>query len=100
MRYLRADRTESIGWAALHLRALNDEPLRLTGVVVLHDPAAPTGKALTSYCTLFGRLRSDKGRRRGSVAPPLSFDQDDIAEGRQLIYFGSMPDLRATCIHF
>ena len=45
MRYLRADRTESIGWAALHLRALNDEPLRLTGVVVLHDPAAHTGKA-------------------------------------------------------
>lgn len=44
-------------------------------------PAKGNEKALASYCTLFGRLRSDKGRRRGSVAPPLSFDQDDISEG-------------------
>lgn len=38
-------------------------------------------KALASYCTLSGRLRSDKGRQRGSVATTLSFDQDDVPEG-------------------
>jgi transposase len=52
------------------------------GTVILPArPRKPQDKVLASYCTLFGRLRSDKGWRRGSVATTLSFDQDDIPEG-------------------
>src|SRR6266702_4415346 len=41
----------------------------------------PQDKAYASYCTLCGWWNSDKRRLSRTVAAPLSFDQDDVADG-------------------
>ncbi|PTB24597.1 hypothetical protein C9I56_33105, partial [Paraburkholderia caribensis] len=41
----------------------------------------PRDKAYASYCTLCGWWNSDKRRLSRTVATPLAFDQDDVADG-------------------